>query len=74
MSSYHRPVSLCASCSYVKIVDSARGSRFLRCTRAGERMSDGQAYAKYPPQPVLGCEGYAASGGAAGEESLGGAT
>lgn len=46
---------LCPVCRHVKIVESAKGSTFLRCTLAGSE----SAYRKYPPQPVLACPGFA---------------
>src|SRR6266542_2993545 len=46
--------SLCESCARMREVTSAKGSRFLLC-RLSQTDPD---YPKYPPQPVLRCEGY----------------
>lgn len=46
---------LCQACVYAREIISAKGSRFLYCSRAEE---DGQHYAKYPRLPVLECPGY----------------
>ena len=46
--------SLCHLCSHKKDVVSAKGSRFLLCQLS---QSD-RRYPKYPPQPVVRCEGY----------------
>lgn len=50
------PVGLCASCKHVKVITSARGSRFILCglARTDER------FKKYPALPVLRCPGYEA--------------
>ncbi|HYT91500.1 MAG TPA: hypothetical protein VEL76_22495, partial [Gemmataceae bacterium] len=46
--------SLCESCARMREVISAKGSRFLLC-----RLSQTDpGYPKYPPQPVLWCQGY----------------
>ena len=47
------PVSLCQSCANVREVRTAR-SRFLLC----ELALTNAAYPKYPPQPVVRCDGY----------------
>ncbi len=46
--------NLCEECALVKVVLSPSGSRFLRCMKAKQD----PAFAKYPPQPVLRCNGY----------------
>ncbi len=46
--------SLCLSCLYLRTVSTARGSQFILCLLSEERSE----YRKYPPQPVLDCEGY----------------
>jgi hypothetical protein len=46
--------SLCERCAYCREITSRKGSRFLLCRRS---QSD-RRYPKYPPQPVLQCEGY----------------
>ena len=46
--------SLCNSCSHVREVVSGTGSRFLLCQLSKEDRS----YPKYPPQPVLRCDGF----------------
>ena len=45
--------SLCETCKNVREVRTAR-SRFLLC----ELSVTNAAYPKYPPQPVLRCDGY----------------
>ncbi len=54
-SSRPRLPSLCETCRWRKVVVSGTGSRFLLCqlSRSDPR------YAKYPPQPVARCQGYA---------------
>lgn len=46
--------SLCATCSHVREITSGSGSCFLLCQLS---RTDRQ-YQKYPPQPVVQCEGY----------------
>jgi hypothetical protein len=45
--------SLCESCKHLREVRTAR-SRFLLC----QLSVTNPAYPKYPPQPVVRCEGY----------------
>lgn len=46
--------SLCRSCSNVRQVVTGTGSKFLLC-----RLSQtNERYPKYPPQPVVRCDGY----------------
>jgi hypothetical protein len=46
--------SLCETCARMREVVTPKGSRFLLC-----RLSQTDpAYAKYPPQPVVRCDGY----------------
>jgi hypothetical protein len=45
--------SLCEMCKNVREIRTAR-SRFLLC----ELSVTNGAYPKYPPQPVVGCDGY----------------
>ena len=45
---------LCGSCTWARLVGSARGSRFLRCGRS----DDDARYARYPALPVRACPGY----------------
>jgi hypothetical protein len=47
--------SLCERCRHCREVVSGKGSRFLLCllSQADKR------FPKYPPQPVVRCEGYA---------------
>ena len=47
--------SLCESCRYVREVISGKGSRFLLC----ELSKTNRRFEKYPPQPIVGCSGYA---------------
>ncbi|HKB39933.1 MAG TPA: hypothetical protein VKD72_26090 [Gemmataceae bacterium] len=54
--------SLCETCASMREVITPRGSRFLLC-----RLSQTDpAFPKYPPQPVVRCDGY--EPGEAGEE------
>ena len=48
--------SLCETCARMRQVVTPKGSRFLLCQLS---QSD-TAYAKYPPQPVIRCNGYQA--------------
>jgi hypothetical protein len=45
--------TLCEACKNVRVVCTAR-SRFLLC----ELSVKNAAYPKYPPQPVMRCDGY----------------
>jgi hypothetical protein len=45
--------SLCETCQHMREVRTAR-SRFLLC----ELSVKSAAYPKYPPQPVVQCDGY----------------
>ena len=56
------PRGLCADCGWAREVVSGRGSVFLLCGRHGAD----PRFPKYPPLPVLSCEGYAQREG--GEE------
>ncbi len=45
---------LCARCEWARTIESAKGSRFLRCGR-----SDADPrFPRYPPLPVLTCDGF----------------
>jgi hypothetical protein len=60
-----RPPSLCESCALMREVVTPKGSRFFLCTMS----ATDRRYAKYPPQPIVRCEGYRSvvpRGGAAG--------
>lgn len=46
--------SLCSTCSHVRTVVSGTGSKFLLCRLSQER----NQFARYPPQPVVRCDGY----------------
>ncbi len=46
--------SLCESCARAREVVTPKGSRFLLCRLS---LADPR-YPKYPPQPVVRCEGY----------------
>jgi len=48
-------VGLCADCRHARVIESAKGSRFLLCQLS---QSD-PAFPKYPRLPVLRCPGYA---------------
>ena len=45
--------SLCEACAWMREVMTVR-SRFLLC----QLSQTNPAYAKYPPQPVVRCQGY----------------
>lgn len=47
--------SLCETCIHKQELISGTGSRFLLCTLS---RIDGR-FSKYPPQPVIRCEGHA---------------
>lgn len=53
MATEHVTTSLCESCKNMREVRTAR-SRFLRC----ELSVANAAYPKYPPQPLLRCDGF----------------
>ena len=46
--------SLCETCSHKKEIVSGTGSRFLLCKLS----QTDHRFTKYPPQPVVQCEGY----------------
>jgi hypothetical protein len=46
--------SLCENCAWMREVTTPKGSRFLLC----QLSQTDAAYPKYPPQPVVGCQGY----------------
>ncbi len=48
------PRSLCERCRHVRIVESAKGSRFFLCRRSEKE----PRFPKYPPQPVVECRGF----------------
>lgn len=48
------PAGLCDSCRHQKIIRNTRGSSFSMCLRARED----EAFAKYPPLPVMRCPGH----------------
>lgn len=50
--------SLCERCRHLREVISGKGSRFLLC---GLSLTD-RRLPKYPPQPVVECAGYEATG------------
>lgn len=47
-------VGLCERCTHVHVVENRRGSRFYRCMLA----ETDPRFAKYPPLPVLTCDGF----------------
>jgi hypothetical protein len=49
-----RPVGLCTDCLNARLIESAKGSRFLLC-KLSETNS---AFPKYPQLPVLRCSGF----------------
>jgi hypothetical protein len=46
--------SLCETCALMREVITPKGSRFLLC----QLSKRDPAYLKYPPQPVVRCDGY----------------
>src|SRR5437879_11729533 len=46
--------SLCETCAWMREVVTPKGSRFLLC----QLSQTDPAYPKYPPQPVVRCDGY----------------
>ena len=46
--------SLCETCCSMREVVTPKGSRFLLC----QLSQTDPAYPKYPPQPVVRCDGY----------------
>jgi len=46
--------SLCRTCSNVRKVASGTGSTFLLC----QLSQTDKRFSKYPPQPVIGCDGF----------------
>jgi hypothetical protein len=46
--------SLCETCAWMRAVVTPRGSRFLLC----QLSQTNAAYTKYPPQPVVRCQGF----------------
>ncbi len=46
---------LCARCRHVREIVSARGSRFLLCSRSS---AEPERFARYPRLPVLRCAGF----------------
>jgi len=54
MRLYWNAVSLCESCTHLKEIKSAKGSRFLFC----EKSRTDKRFHKYPPQPVMRCIAY----------------
>lgn len=46
--------TLCDLCRHHQQVVSGKGSRFLLCRKSKEE----KRYPKYPPQPVIQCEGF----------------
>ena len=51
--------SLCRSCKHVRQITSGTGSTFYLCLLA---QAD-QRFRKYPPQPVVRCEGHESAQG-----------
>ena len=46
--------SLCETCALMREIITPKGSRFLLCRLSQTDL----AYPKYPPQPVVRCDGY----------------
>jgi len=47
-------LSLCQTCRWMREVTTPKGSRFLLC----ELSKTNPAFPKYPPQPVIRCDGH----------------
>jgi hypothetical protein len=47
-------IGLCADCRFMRVVESARRSKFYLC----ERSATDPTFPKYPRLPVLQCRGY----------------
>ncbi|MFZ0958144.1 MAG: hypothetical protein WAN60_17505 [Candidatus Sulfotelmatobacter sp.] len=47
-------VGLCTDCHFMRVVESARGSKFYLCGRS----ATDPTFPKYPRLPVLQCRGY----------------
>ena len=60
--------SLCEMCASVREVVTPKGSRFLLC----QLSHTDPAFPKYPPQPVVRCEGYRPREGNEAEVTKGG--
>ena len=56
--------SLCETCTWMREVITPQGSRFVLC----QLSKTDPAYPKYPPQPVVRCDGYRKSEQAQGVE------
>ena len=46
--------NLCDACIFRRVIVSNRGSRFLMC----EKSKSDRRFPKYPPQPLIQCEGF----------------
>jgi hypothetical protein len=55
-SSFLPAVGLCSACRWGRLQPSGRGRGYWRCLRAERE----PGYTKYPPLPVLGCDGFEA--------------
>jgi hypothetical protein len=60
--------SLCETCASVREVTTPKGSRFLLC----QLSRTDPAFPKYPPQPVVRCDGYRPSEKTDGDLKQGG--
>jgi hypothetical protein len=47
-------IGLCTDCQFARVVESARGSAFWRCSLSEQD----ERFPKYPPLPVRSCPGY----------------
>jgi hypothetical protein len=55
---------LCATCKFMRQIESDRGSVFYLC----ERSATDASFPKYPRLPVLQCRGYEPQDGATGSQ------
>lgn len=49
-----RTAGLCASCAHARTIESSKRATFIRC----ELSFSDPRFARYPPLPVVRCEGY----------------
>ncbi len=49
---------LCGACAHLRVVTSGRGSRFFLC----ERSRSNPRFPRYPPIPVVRCDGWEPAG------------
>jgi hypothetical protein len=50
--------SLCHSCQHCRAIVSGKGTTFFLCQLSQQE----RRYSKYPPQPIVHCQGYVPRG------------